>query len=53
MVMARPDDLELYCGGTVTRLIGDGKIVMSVKVTSGEMGVESAFCLRIPIICIT
>lgn len=25
VVFAHPDDLELYCGGTVARLIGDGK----------------------------
>ena len=38
VVTAHPDDLELYCGGTVARLIADGKIVRSVKMTSGEMG---------------
>ncbi|MFA6518189.1 MAG: PIG-L deacetylase family protein [Candidatus Shapirobacteria bacterium] len=38
VVFAHPDDLELYCGGTVARLISDGKIVRSVKMTSGEMG---------------
>lgn len=37
-VFAHPDDLELYCGGTISRLIADGKIVRSVKMTSGEMG---------------
>ena len=37
-IFAHPDDLELYCGGTVARLIADGKIVRSVKVTSGDMG---------------
>jgi LmbE family N-acetylglucosaminyl deacetylase len=38
VVLAHPDDLELYCGGLVARLVADGKIVRSVKVTSGEMG---------------
>lgn len=38
VVMAHPDDLELYCGGTVARLTGEGKVVRSVKITSGEMG---------------
>ncbi|MBI2464703.1 PIG-L family deacetylase [Candidatus Shapirobacteria bacterium] len=37
-VFAHPDDLELYCGGTVSRLIADGKTVRSVKMTSGDMG---------------
>jgi len=37
-VFAHPDDLELYCGGLVARLISDGIIVRSVKVTSGDMG---------------
>ncbi|PIU73325.1 hypothetical protein COS78_02920 [Candidatus Shapirobacteria bacterium CG06_land_8_20_14_3_00_40_12] len=38
VVFAHPDDLELYCGGTVARLIADGRSVRSVKITSGEMG---------------
>ncbi|MFZ2152498.1 MAG: PIG-L deacetylase family protein [Microgenomates group bacterium] len=38
VVTAHPDDLELYCGGLVSRLIADGKMVRSVKVTSGDMG---------------
>lgn len=38
VITAHPDDLELYCGGTVARLIADGKEVVSVKMTSGEMG---------------
>ena len=37
-IFAHPDDLELYCGGTVARLIADGKKVSSIKMTSGEMG---------------
>lgn len=37
-VFAHPDDLELYAGGTVSRLTSDGKIVRSIKVTSGDMG---------------
>jgi LmbE family N-acetylglucosaminyl deacetylase len=37
-VFAHPDDLELYAGGTVSRLTSDGKLVRSVKVTSGDMG---------------
>lgn len=38
VVFAHPDDLELYCGGTVARLVADGKQVRSIKMTSGEMG---------------
>lgn len=38
VVMAHPDDAELYCGGTIARLTADGKEVMMVKVTSGEAG---------------
>jgi len=38
VVFAHPDDLELYCGGTVARLIADEKKVRSIKMTSGEMG---------------
>lgn len=38
VITAHPDDLELYCGGLVARLIADGKEVRSVKVTSGDMG---------------
>lgn len=37
-VFAHPDDLELYAGGTVARLTADGKVVRSIKVTSGDMG---------------
>lgn len=37
-IFAHPDDLELYCGGTIARLIADGKIVSSVKMTCGQMG---------------
>lgn len=37
-VFAHPDDLEIYCGGTIARLIADGKRVRSVKMTSGDMG---------------
>lgn len=37
-VFAHPDDLEIMCGGLVARLIAGGKIVRSVKVTTGDMG---------------
>jgi len=38
VVMAHPDDLEIFCGGTVARLIADGKSVRSVKLTLGDRG---------------
>lgn len=38
IVMPHPDDTELYCGGTVARLIASGKRVRVVKVTSGNRG---------------
>jgi LmbE family N-acetylglucosaminyl deacetylase len=38
VVMPHPDDLELYCGGTVARLVEDGKKVVVVKMTNGENG---------------
>lgn len=37
-IFSHPDDLELYCGGTLARLIADGKTVRSIKMTSGDMG---------------
>ncbi len=38
IVMAHPDDLEIYCGGTVSRLIADNKEVMSIKMNLGNKG---------------
>lgn len=38
VVFAHPDDLEIYCGATVARLVSDGKRVRSVKVSSGNKG---------------
>jgi len=38
VITAHPDDLEIMCGGLVARLIEDGKIVRSVKVTTGDRG---------------
>lgn len=38
VVMAHPDDTELYCGGTVARLIHSGLEVRTVKMTYGEKG---------------
>lgn len=37
-ITAHPDDLEIYAGGTVVRLIQTGKRVRSVKMTLGNRG---------------
>ena len=38
VVLAHPDDAEIYCGGTIARLTKDGKRVRIVKMTSGNRG---------------
>lgn len=38
VVMAHPDDTEIFCGGLLARLISDGKKVVSVKMTNGDSG---------------
>lgn len=38
VVMAHPDDTELYAGGTVARLIRSGKEVRVIKMTLGNKG---------------
>lgn len=38
VVTAHPDDLDAMCGGTVARLVADGKKVISVKATTGNYG---------------
>ncbi len=38
VVMPHPDDCELYSGGTVARLVKDGKNVRVIKMTYGEKG---------------
>ena len=35
---AHPDDVELGCGGTIAKLINDGKTVAVVDLTQGELG---------------
>lgn len=37
-IMPHPDDLELYCGGTVAHLLSLGKAVRTITMTYGEMG---------------
>jgi LmbE family N-acetylglucosaminyl deacetylase len=38
VIMPHPDDAELYCGGTISKLIIDGISVQVVKMTLGEKG---------------
>ena len=40
VVMAHPDDNEIICGGTVVRLIGEGKKVRVVTMTNGGKGMR-------------
>ena len=37
-VFAHPDDAEIYCGGLIARLAGDGKQVKLIKMTTGNKG---------------
>lgn len=38
VVLSHPDDAELYAGGTIARLVGDGKEVQLIKMTLGNKG---------------
>ena len=38
VVLAHPDDAEIYAGGTIARLIADGKEVRIIKMTNGNKG---------------
>jgi len=40
VVLAHPDDMEIICGGTVARLIKDGKKVRTVIGTNGNKGMH-------------
>jgi LmbE family N-acetylglucosaminyl deacetylase len=37
-IFAHPDDAEIYCGGTISRLIEDGKKARLIKMTTGNKG---------------
>lgn len=41
-IMAHPDDIEIQCGGTLARLVGEGKKVTYVLCTSGNRGTTEA-----------
>lgn len=43
---AHPDDVELGCGGTVAKLIADGKKVAIVDLTQGELGTRGTNLTR-------
>jgi LmbE family N-acetylglucosaminyl deacetylase len=40
VVLAHPDDAEIICGGTIARLIADGKQVRTVIATNGDKGMH-------------
>lgn len=40
VVLAHPDDMEIICGGTVARLVKDGKEVRTVVTTDGQRGMH-------------
>ncbi len=42
IVLAHPDDMEIICGGTVARLIKNGKQVRSVITTDGQRGMHQS-----------
>jgi bacillithiol biosynthesis deacetylase BshB1 len=43
---AHPDDVELGCGGTVAKMVGQGKKVAIVDLTRGELGTRGSAELR-------
>ena len=46
VVGAHPDDVELGCGGTVAKMVGQGKRVAIVDLTRGELGTRGSAELR-------
>lgn len=40
VIMPHPDDTDLYCGGTIARLIASGKDVICIKLTNGGKGTK-------------
>ena len=43
---AHPDDIELGCGGTLAKLISEGKTVAIVDLTQGELGTRGSVEIR-------
>lgn len=46
-IAAHPDDIELSCGGTVAKLVKQGKKVGIVDLTQGEMGTRGSAEIRL------
>ena len=44
---AHPDDVELSCGGTIIRYAQEGKKIVIVDLTQGELGTRGSASLRI------
>src|SRR5215472_9875748 len=42
VIMAHPDDAEFICGGTMARLVAEGRDIYYVLVTSGNRGSHEA-----------
>lgn len=43
---AHPDDIELGCGGTIAKLVSEGRSVAIVDLTQGELGTRGSAELR-------
>ena len=43
---AHPDDVELGCGGTIAKLLAEGKTVAIVDLTQGELGTRGTNITR-------
>lgn len=43
---AHPDDVELGCGGTISKLVSEGKVVSIVDLTQGELGTRGTIEIR-------
>ena len=43
---AHPDDVELGCGGTLAKLISEGKTIAIVDLTQGELGTRGSNVTR-------
>jgi len=43
---AHPDDVELGCGGTISKCVSEGKLVGIIDLTQGEMGTNGSIEIR-------
>ena len=43
---AHPDDVEISCGGTLLRYAGEGKQIVIVDLTQGELGTRGSAAIR-------